>query len=294
MFKPMLAATLSEGATPRFPALISPKLDGIRAIVIDGVLVSRNLKPIPNAHCQALFGHERYNGLDGELIVGAPTDAACFRNTGSGVMSRDGVPNVVFYVFDHYPSDLSFELRLDKVAEMAEDNDFIKVVPHIEVTTMDQLTEWEQQFLAQGYEGAMLRHPHGPYKFGRSTEREGWLIKVKRFGDDEAMIVGFDEQMRNDNELTRDNLGRAKRTSHKENKTAKGTLGSLKVVGITGPYKGVEFDIGTGFDDGERQFIWDNQVQFRNKVVKFKYFPSGSKDKPRFPTYLGLRDKEDM
>jgi len=294
VFKPMLASKLSEGAEPRFPALISPKLDGIRAMVIDGVLVSRNLKPIPNAYCQELFAHERYNGLDGELIVGNPYDPACFRNTGSGVMSRDGKPDIAFYAFDHFLTELAFDLRLDKVAELAEDNERIVVVTHYLVETMDDMEKLERKFLSLGYEGAMLRHPQGPYKFGRSTEREGWLLKVKRFSDDEAMVIGFDEQMHNGNELTRDNLGRAKRTSHKENKSAKGCLGALKVVGITGPYKGVEFDIGTGFDDGERQFIWDNQAQFRAKIVKFKYFPSGSKDKPRFPTYLGLRNVADM
>lgn len=294
MFKPMLAATLTEGATPKFPALISPKLDGIRAMVIGGIVVSRNLKPIPNQYVQELFANERYNGLDGELIVGHPTDKDCFRSTTSGVMRQGGEPNVRFYGFDNFLISAPFDERLEHVATAAHVNERIIMVPHDEIADMAALDKWEQHYLTQGYEGAMLRHPQGPYKYGRSTEREGWLIKVKRFADDEAMIIGFDEQMHNGNELTRDNLGRAKRTSHKENKTAKGTLGALKVVGITGPYKGVEFDIGTGFDDSERQFIWGDQAQFRNKVVKFKYFPTGSKDKPRFPTYLGLRDAGDM
>lgn len=64
-FRPMLSATVTEVAALRFPLLASHKLDGIRALVLGGVVVSRNLKPIPNRHVQALFGRREYEGLDG-------------------------------------------------------------------------------------------------------------------------------------------------------------------------------------------------------------------------------------
>jgi len=35
----------------------------------------------------------------------------------------------------------------------------------------------------------MLRHPQSPYKQGRSTPKEAYLLKVKRFSDGEAVIV---------------------------------------------------------------------------------------------------------
>ena len=96
MFKPMLSgkAILSRLS---YPCLVSPKLDGVRAIVINGVVMSRNLKPIPNAYIQKILGEFEY--YDGELIVGDPTDPACYRNTVSGVMSMDGEPKVKFWVF---------------------------------------------------------------------------------------------------------------------------------------------------------------------------------------------------
>jgi ATP-dependent DNA ligase len=50
-FKPMLAGKL-EG-DPKLPCMVSNKLDGVRAIVIGGVLMSRTLKPIPNRWCRA-------------------------------------------------------------------------------------------------------------------------------------------------------------------------------------------------------------------------------------------------
>ena len=46
-FKPMLASPM-ELEHVRWPMYASVKLDGIRAVVRDGKLLSRSLKPIPN------------------------------------------------------------------------------------------------------------------------------------------------------------------------------------------------------------------------------------------------------
>ena len=89
----MLAAK-TDGKGLSYPLLASPKLDGVRALIINGIVMSRSFKPIPNAHVQELFGRPEYNGLDGELIVGAPTDKDVYRNTTSGVMSQAGEPDV--------------------------------------------------------------------------------------------------------------------------------------------------------------------------------------------------------
>ena len=147
---------------------------------------------------------------------------------------------------------------------------------------------FEEECLEAGYEGVMIRDPNGPYKNGRSTEKEGFLLKLKRFEDAEATILGFEERQHNGNE--KDDSG--KRTTHKAGKTGLGTLGAIKVMGLNGIYKGVLFDIGTGFDDAQRADIWRNLDVFQGRTVKFKYFPSGSKDKPRFPVFLAFRPEE--
>jgi len=55
-----------------FPLLGSPKLDGVRALMFEGVLVSRSLKAIPNVFLQKKALADVAHGLDGELIVGDP------------------------------------------------------------------------------------------------------------------------------------------------------------------------------------------------------------------------------
>lgn len=290
-FKPMLASKISDVEKLVYPVLASPKLDGIRCIVYNGVAYSRNMKPIPNkVVAQMLNG---LPSLDGELIVGPPGGKDVFNRTSSAIMSREGVPEFTYWVFDVVLNrDLPFNQRLDLAKEWAAaSGNYVKHVAHKLVKSAEGLLEYEAQMLLAGYEGVMVRSLDGMYKRGRSTEREGALLKLKRFEDSEAEVIGFVEKMRNENEQTRDELGRAKRSSHKAGKRAANTLGALEVRDI---HSGVEFEIGTGFDDELRAAIWDAQDETLGKVVKYKFQPTGVKDKPRFPVFLGFRHDGDI
>lgn len=287
--KPMLASP--AGPIIPYPMLLSPKLDGIRCLIIDGVAVGRSLKPIPNKHAQRLFGRPELNGLDGELIVGSPTAKDVFQQTSSGVMSIEGEPEVMFHVFDDFMETGGFQRRLHTAHRRIKKQKFCEPVPHDQILNEDQLAEWEQDYLAMGYEGVMLRHPDGPYKHGRSTAKEAWLLKVKRFEDGEARIIGFRALMHNANEAKRNELGYLERPSHKAGKVSKQTLGALIVKDLK---TGVEFDIGTGFTADQRQLLWSVGDNLIGRIVKYKSQPTGVKEKPRFPVFLGFRDAVDM
>jgi DNA ligase-1 len=56
----------------------------------------------------------------------------------------------------------------------------------------------------------------------------------------------------------------------------------------------VEFDIGTGFTADQRQLLWSVGDNLIGRVVKYKSQPTGVKEKPRFPVFLGFRDAVDM
>jgi len=296
--KPMLSAK-TDGTNLRFPLLVSPKLDGIRALIIKGKVYSRKLKLIPNAHVQRLLGHTELNGLDGELIVGSPTSPTAYRDTMSAVMSRDGEPDVTFWVFDDFINykDTPFHERLKMAQKRVHEirrchvTSNIKLVPHTAIGTENGLEGMEEMYLYDGYEGIMLRDPYGLYKEGRSTLKEGWLLKLKRFEDSEAEIMGWEEHQHNANEATVGELGQTKRSSHKANKHGTGKLGALCVRDVVSE---VEFNIGTGFTDAERQELWARKDKLYGLIVKYRFFPSGSKDKPRFPTFVGFRDPDDM
>lgn len=287
--KPMLAST--AGPIIPYPMLLSPKLDGVRCLIIDGVAVGRSLKPLPNKFVQKLFGRPELNGLDGELIVGSPTAKDVFQQTSSGVMSIEGEPEVTFWVFDDFMESGGFRRRLHTAHRRIKKQKFCEPVPHVQILNEDQLTDWKQNYLAMGYEGVMLRHPDGPYKHGRSTAKEAWLLKVKRFEDGEARIIGFRALMHNANEAKRNELGHLERSSHKAGKIVKLVLGSLLVKDLK---TGVEFEIGTGFTASQRQELWNIGDNLIGKVVKYKSQLTGVKEKPRFPVFLGFRDPLDM
>lgn len=292
-FKPMLAATVDSLDQLRFPLLASPKLDGIRALVRDGQLVSRSLKPIPNRFTQDLFGDPRFEGLDGELIVGSPTAPDVFRQTSSGVMSFDGCPDVKFFVFDNFNDKSDFHWRFGTLSKIVWRGPIV-TLKHVLVNDVEEVAALEGVWLKQGYEGMMLRDIHGAYKHGRPTMKEQGLMKLKKFEDAEAVITGVIEQRHNGNEVLINALGQKERGTKKAGMLGKSTLGAIEVVGIGGQYDQVKFNIGTGFDDATRRELWADKTSLPGMMIKYKFFPSGSKDAPRFPVFIGFRDPIDL
>ena len=295
IFKVMLA-TDADLDKLVFPVYASPKLDGIRAYVKDGIVFSRSNKPIPNKHVQQMFS--RLKDFDGELIAGLPWSDTVYRDTVSIVMSQDKPAHSVgFYAFDHL-KDLQADF-CNRLRWLEEDvngwlcnNPDLGVCVHTQekIQDSDALLQYEAECLGEGYEGLILRSPDAPYKMGRSTVKEGYLLKVKRFVDDEAVVIGFEERMHNGNEAIVSELGRTKRSSHKAGKSGRGDLGAL----VCRTSKGVDFNIGTGFTDSERERIWQHRDQFLGRFAKFKFFPVGVKEAPRHPVFLGWRDPRDM
>ena len=285
-FKPMLASTVDLEKI-KYPVLVSPKYDGVRAIVLNGVVYSRNLKPIPNKHVQELFGKAEYNGFDGELIAGSPIMPNVFNVTSSAVMSVEGTPNVYFYVFDYFLSSAPYKTRFKSIKQTR----VLIEVPQCFIDSEANLLRFEKDATDLGYEGVMLRNPNGFYKYGRSTIKEGYLLKFKRFEDSEAKIFGFEELMINENEAVVNELGQKQRSSKKEGMRPSGKLGAFIVKDVK---TNVSFSIGSGFTDMQRIEYWLMKEHYGGKLVKYRFQPTGVKDKPRFPVFLGFRDARDM
>lgn len=296
-FKPMLAKD-GDPSTLTYPVVVQPKLDGIRAAIVDGKLVSRTLKPIPNAEIRAALEHPEYEGLDGELIVGAPEADDCYRRTSSFVMSssKTGEPEWCFCVFDKWDARGGFWERYgeaEKVVHRPASSARLFMVPSQNALDSETLEAYEAERIAEGHEGIIVRIPDAPYKFGRSGKK-GPLLKVKRFVDFEARVVGVYEQMHNANEAKRNELGRTQRSTAKDGLVPAGVLGGLVLVGLNGPAEGIEFRCGTGFDAAMRADYWTNKDALAGLIAKVKSFPIGVKDKPRHPVFLGWRHPDDF
>ena len=292
-FKPTLAVN-ADFTKIIYPVYASAKLDGIRCSIVDGKALSRTLKPIPNKHIFNQLSTTDLNGLDGELIIGSPTSKTCYNESVSNVMAFDKVPAYTYYVFDHHEISGSFTKRFRELAASLE-----QLIKFPQIVLLEQnllhneaeMLAYEASKVAEGYEGIILRSPEAPYKFGRSTVKEGYLLKVKRFEDSEAKIIGFEEEMYNGNEAEVNELGRTKRSSAQAGKVGKNTLGAFHVREVV---SGIEFSIGTGLAAADRQHFWERQGDYIGKIVKYKFFAVGVKTAPRHPVFLGMRDAKDM
>lgn len=309
-FKPLLAFSgQPDLETLRYPVLASPKLDGIRCVKLNGKALTRKLEPVRNNYVRAWVEANLPDGIDGELLLRNMT--APFAEVSSAIMGHKGEPDFVFAAFDLLGDpDAPFEERfriLRMWGAVQRKGDHVQVVPHVIAESPGELREIVQAHLAAGYEGTMVRAPYGRYKFGRSGEKEGILLKIKQFEDAEGEVVGLIEEKHNANEATRDKTGRTKRSSAKEGKVGTGTTGALIVR-----FDGMLTKVGPGcMTDAQRAHLWDDaksyfgpevpgfpgsvslKVAYLLNPVKFKFQPppGGRKsgEAPRFPTFLGWR-----
>lgn len=188
---PMLAHKFSEqGHKIVYPAYAQPKFDGSRCIADeDGSLWSRTRKLITGVpHISA----EKVSMmLDGELYNHAYHDR--FEDLMSFIRSATPKPGhevVEYHVYDIPHETATFEERLVMLEVLREKNlPSIVVTETIKVANEDELMEAFDRFIAQGYEGAMVRNAKGLYVNKRSYD----LQKVKEFDDAEFKIIGVEE-----------------------------------------------------------------------------------------------------
>lgn len=294
--KPMLASSWN-GEELTYPLYATPKIDGIRALKINGELVSRSFKPIKNDYVRKCLA-SLSDGVDGELCAGNWYKPGTFQETQHLVNSKEIISdNWIYLVFDYVSNSLE-TTYLDRLKVLEDiDNPCLDSAPKnvivlypARINSLEELVVYEQMCISMGYEGVILRSGDGPYKCGRATVKEGYMLKVKRFDDAEAKVVGFVELEHNNNEAEKDNFGRTKRSDKKEGKVGAGVLGKF-VLELP---DGKQFGCGTGLSAEQRKEIWENKDSYLGKLVKYKYFAHGEKDLPRHPVFLGFRDEEDL
>lgn len=292
-FKPMLASDW-DSRKLSFPLLVQPKIDGVRAINVGGHLVGRSLKPFANKQITANFSKDAFEGFDGELIVGASqTIPDLCRETTSAVNTVSCTSCMTWIVFDDHTAKGSYADRLLQLHNRMEgmDNSHIKVIESISVFSLEELEKCHESFIKKGYEGTIIRSRSAEYKHGRSTVREGGLLRIKDFSDAEGVVVGIEEAMENTNEPSVNALGRSERSSKQEGMLPKGVVGAIVCKDSTGAL----IKVGPGaLSHAERKYYFDNPNLLIGHIIKYKYFPHGIKDKPRFPTFLSVRSEVDI
>lgn len=290
-----------------------PKIDGMRVFVGDDCTpLSRSGKPWKQRHLRKFFGDYpslRYS--DGEVVSGLQYDPTSFRESMSGIRAEDGSPEFTYYIFDYAQPDwalCTYESRRMKITTILnelgagtyteEGNGYVAkliLCPQTKVTSLEEIYALEIEHLAAGWEGSIIRRDDRAYKFGRSTINEGALLKLKRFEDAEAIVVGYEPVYENHNEAFTGPLGFTNRSAHQENLRPIDRLGVLQVELLTD--RSVKFGIGVfrGLTHSDRDGLWVARETLIGRICKFKHQGyGGGYDKPRTPVWLGWRSPIDL
>jgi hypothetical protein len=279
-----------------FPAYAQMKMDGMRfnAIVRDGKVEfrSRNGKQIHllgnlEKEFAALAGNIDCV-FDGELLVMLDGDHQfADRQTGNGILNKankgtisaeeasmvhatvwDLIPYVAFV--DGYcltPYSKRFSTLQAIVDKQKSDGKKIWTVTSTIVQTLEEAQEIFQGYLADGYEGIILKDGAGEWEDKRSKTQ----IKFKGELECDLKIVAVEE-------------GKGK---------AVGMLGAIICESADGI---VKVNVGSGFNDAQRKQYWKENLV--DKIVAVKYNAriknKNGEESLFLPVFIELRDDKDV
>jgi len=194
---------------------------------------------------------------------------------------REEVGRLQYVVFDYATREQwegredagKYSFRYDNAEELVfalhddgVDEEKVVLAPVIDIATNptpEVLRSLNMRAVADGYEGAMVRLAASPLELKRTKK----LLKIKSFKDAEARVASTVE-------------GTGKHA---------GRLGTLVCVTPTG----VQFEIGSGFDDKTRDGLWAERKALPGREAKYKFFEVSKDGVPRFPIFLGWRHPDD-
>lgn len=203
--KPMLAKAVNWDKV-KYPCLVQPKLDGVRCLMVverdeDETahkisFLSRSGKPYTTLkHIEtAVRLHTHSTGciglpfiLDGEIY----SDEISFQEIIAAVKKqRPDSLKLKFRAYDLI-DDAGQTVRYLKAEELVKNigSDTVVMVETKTASMQSQIKEWHDEWVSQGYEGAMIRHTDGMYGQG---QRSSDLLKVKEFDETEFAFKNFE------------------------------------------------------------------------------------------------------
>lgn len=310
--KPQLANDVNL-ATLQYPCGGQPKIDGVRALNINGTLTGRSLDPFKGYGITDYFSRPPFLHLDGEMTLGAnpaSVERLCSLTTGA-MGSFKGVTQMAdlhWWVFDYLEQcGDSYASRYETLkAEVAKLNHSrVHLVPMEIVKSLEEAKALIARHAAEGYEGTIFRNLNAAAKQGRPSKVKQELVRAKPWGDAEMLVTGITEGNANTNEATVNSLGRTERSSAQDGMVPNGMVGSIQGTliadcfsSITGALlfpKDLPVTVSKGcLTQDEARYYFNHPQEIVGHIVKFKHMEHGVKDLPRMGGYISHRLKEDL
>lgn len=233
---------------------ISEKLDGVRGYWTGEKLLTRQGNPIYTP--QGYTDNWPKSPLDGELW----SNRGEFQRIVSCIRKKIPEPEcwkaIKFKVFDLPTSKANFTQRINKIQNIIQhsQSSTLAMVEQFSLTSEKQLYDKLNHVVSLDGEGLMLHHKQAHYKIGRTNV----LLKLKPYQDEEAVVLKHIK-------------GKGK-YQH--------MLGSILVKNK----QGIEFKIGSGFSDKERQ-----HPPAIGSEITYKYIGKTDRGVPRFASFLRIK-----
>ncbi len=266
---PMLAQDYNKrGKSIVFPCFAQRKLDGVRCVASARGLFSRNGKGFPHlgfiqSEIAALGGEYL---LDGELY----SDTLTFQEI-VGLVKKEKLraedltklQQIYLCVYDLIDTERTNEERLGILQNLLHrPTAHLRILETEECRSKEDVKILHTRFVADGYEGLMLRNKTAKYRVGvRSTD----LQKYKEFEDAEYPVMGFKE--------------------------GEG-LEKGCVIWICRTSKGQEFAVRPRGTHEERAALFSEGAKYVGKFLTVRFQELTTDGIPRFPVGISFRDYE--
>ena len=195
--KPMLAKAV-DWSKVKYPCLMQPKLDGVRCLMVvdrkgpdlEVKFLSRNGKEYTTLSHIADDVVEKASAEPFVLYGEIYSDELSFQEIVAAVKKqRPDSLKLKFRSYDIVNDETqqqSWERAVDLVDSIQSPH--LQLVLSLRVDTKDDIKQAHDEWVAEGYEGAMIRHLDGMYGQG---QRSSDLLKVKEFDETEFRAKFF-------------------------------------------------------------------------------------------------------
>ena len=272
-YYPMLAYQYNNKKSEiKFPCFVQPKLDGVRCVVVDNKLYSRNgnrFPVLPHIEDELKLNNRDNLILDGELF----TDDINFEKIVGLVKkfkkSEEDEKNsekIYLNVFDYIDSKLTYEQRLKNLNNFFEKNKNMKNIKQVkteECKKEENINDFLEKYTKEGFEGVIIRNKNGIYE---ENNRSVNLQKLKKFIDEEFEIIDY----------TTPNIGKE--------------VGC--VIWICKTKEGKKFNVRPSGNYKERKNLYRNAKKYIGKMLTVRYQELTNGKVPRFPVGVAIRDYE--
>jgi DNA ligase-1 len=237
---------------------VQPKLDGMRCLTFPGnQKISRKNTPIETMnHIVVNFPAELSCPIDGELYVHGES----FQKNMKFIKKYrpDSSERIQYWIYD-VVSELPFIDRLALVMAVVNESSNCKLVETLKVTNEEQVINVHKKFLADGFEGTIIRWGDESYGINKRSSN---LLKHKDFIDESYKVVDVEPSDKNPEQ---------------------GVIICETCLG------GQRFGNGMKFSHEERKEILENKEDYIGQMAEIRFFEFTDDDIPRFPVCVGFR-----